>query len=430
MEMLQGLSQRQTQTMSGQMLHSLTILGMSSEELSDYLAERAQANPCVAYRPPAAFTRARSEDFDAVAAIASDRPSLLAHVAEQIELAFPQTADRLIALRFAEALEPTGWLGQPVDTIAMLANVPEARALRILDRLQSFEPAGLFARNLAECLTLQAREADLLTWEVETLLANLDLVAKNRLKELADLCDCETSDIPDIMAQLKGLNPKPGLAFDHTPAPVFPPDLIASKGPDGWTVELNRATSATITVQEDRLADGTASTEARAARRRALAEARSLAQALERRGDTLLRTAAVLVARQAHFLDRGPAYLAPLTLEDVAAELGLHASTISRAVSGRMIQTPTRALPLRAFFARAVGSSHDNDGVSRDSAVQFVRRAVEREDPENPLSDGAIVDLAERSGLRIARRTVTKYRLSLGLGSSYDRRRQALARKR
>lgn len=427
MQLIQTVSQRQVMQMGGQMLHSLSILGMSSDDLSDYLTEQAETNPYLNYRPPAAFAARGGEAFDAVAAVAADRPSLMAHVARQIELAFDSPSDRILALRFAEALAPTGWLEVELETLALQAGVPLARAEKVLTRLQGFEPAGLFARSLAECLIIQAREADILTWEVEMLLANLDLLADGRTAELAELCDCEPADIPDIAAQIRGLDPKPGLAFDHVPAPVFPPDLIASRGPDGWTVELNRATAPKITVQEDGLTDSTADVAARKARRKALAEARALALAIERRGDTLLRTAAVLVARQSAFLESGPARLMPLTLEDVAAELGVHASTVSRAVSGRMIQTQTRALPLRAFFSRPVSSASGVPAVSRDRALGFVEEAVRREDPQKPLSDDAIVALAQRSGLHMARRTVAKYRSTLGLASSYERRRKAMA---
>ncbi|KQB15868.1 RNA polymerase factor sigma-54 [Rhodobacter capsulatus] len=428
MELAQTLSQRQTMQMAGQMLHSLAILGMSSQDLSEHLTEQATSNPFLTYRAPPAFIARGGEDFDAVAAVAAHKPSLMAHVVDQIEMAFADAPDRLLALRFAEALEPSGWLGQSVDSIALAAGATPARAEAVLSVLQGFEPTGLFARDLSDCLILQAREADILTWEVETLIRNIPLIAENRLSDLAELCDCDIGDIPEIIKQIRHLNPKPGLAFDHQPTPVFPPDLIALRGPEGWTVELNRATSPTITVREDRFADGSADVKARAERRKALAEARALAQALERRGDTLLRTAAVLVARQSAFLDKGTAFLVPLTLEDVASELGLHASTISRAVSGRMIQTQTRALPLRAFFSRAVSTQGGGEAVSRDSALDFVQRTVGGEDPQNPLSDDAIVTLAERAGLRIARRTVAKYRSTLGLASSYERRRAAAAR--
>ncbi|MEM8597868.1 MAG: RNA polymerase factor sigma-54 [Pseudomonadota bacterium] len=421
MEMVQAQSQRGMMQMSGQMISSLAILGMSSSDLSEHLKEKAAGNPCIAYRPPAHFAN-QAEAFDQVAALTSDRPSLLAHVADQIELTFTSPADRMLALRFAEALEETGWLAQPVPAIAAQAGVPLARAEIVLQALHGLEPTGIFARSLSECLLLQAREADALTWELEMLIANLDLLAEGRTQELAEICDCEPEDIPEIARQLRAFDPKPGLAFAHKPAPVFPPDLIATRGPAGWQVELNRSTTPTITVLPDRLPDGAGDHEARAFRRAALAEAHALAQALAQRGDTLLRTGAVLVARQTAFLENGPGHLTPLSLEDVGQELELHSSTISRATSDRMIQTPSGTLPLRAFFSRAVPSGN-GEAISRDAALSFVARIIKDEDPEQPLSDDAIVERASKDGLMIARRTVAKYRGALGIASSYKRRR-------
>ncbi|WP_116133781.1 RNA polymerase factor sigma-54 [Tropicimonas sp. IMCC34043] len=422
MQLVQTASQKAIMTMSGQMLSSIAILGMSTQDLSEHLKEKAATNPAVSYRPPRFLGSGGGEGFDAVAALASDKPSLMAHVVAQIELAFAAPADRVLALRFAESLEPTGWLSQPLATIAALAGVAEARAAALLDRLQQFEPTGLFARSLAECLKLQAREADQLTWELEALLDNLPLLAEGRTRELAELCDCDPEDIPEIARQLRGFDPKPGLAFAHEPTPIFPPDLTATRTDQGWSVELNRAATPEITVSPDRLPGGTADPQARAFRRKALAEARALAQALERRGDTLLRTAAVLVARQSEFMLKGPGHLVPLSLEDVAEELELNPSTISRATSGRMIQTPNGALPLRAFFSRSM-SSASGGAVSQDALRDFVRRTIETEDPARPLSDDAIVTLARKADLAIARRTVAKYRSSLGIASSYQRRR-------
>ena len=166
MEMSQTFTQTQPQTqqMSGQMLNSLAILGMSSEDLAEYLSEKAQSNPYVSYAPAPAIAARTSDDFDAVALLSSDRPSLMSHVIGQIELHFTAPKDRMIALRFAEGLEPTGWLGQSVETIALSASVPIAQADRVLGVLQSFEPAGLFARNLKECLLIQVRMSASCAW--------------------------------------------------------------------------------------------------------------------------------------------------------------------------------------------------------------------------------------------------------------------------
>ncbi len=405
------------------MLSSLAILGMSGQDLNEHLTEKAASNPCLSYVPPAQYVTSGAE-FDAAAALASDRPSLMSHVVGQIELAFDTAEDRLLALRIAEALEPSGWLGQPLGAIAAMAGVAEPRADAVLGVLQGFEPAGLFARSLAECLLIQARDADSLTWEMQALIENLDLVVEGRTSELAELCDCEVEDIPELLRDLRQFDPKPGLAFAHSPTPIFPPDLVATRDGVGWQVDLNRGTTPTVTVRPDRLPDGTGDAEARAFRRKALAEAQALARAVAQRSSTLQRTGAVLVARQTAFLDRGPGHLVPLSLEDVAGELGLHPSTISRATSGRMIQTPAGTFPMRSFFSRAL-SAASGEAVSRDAAQRFVADAVAAEDPQAPLSDDAIVAQANAAEIPISRRTVAKYRAQLGIASSYRRRRTA-----
>ena len=423
MELSQALVQRQTQSMSAQMLASLSILGMSNQDLAEHLAKKAESNPAIQFRPPQIYATG-GEDFDQVAALASDRPSLMVHVMTQIDLSFGPGADREIALAFAEALDPTGWLGQTVEAVAARVHVPVARAERVLTDLQGLEPVGIFARSLGECLKLQAADADLLTWDLSVLLDNLPLLAEGRLAELAELCDCDPGDIPDIARVLKRFDPKPGLAFSHDRAPIFPPDLTARRGPSGWTVALTRSTLPSITVVPDNLPGDIRDREAKLFRRRALAEARALAGALERRGKTLLRAATVLVARQQAFLDHGRAHLVPLSLEDVAGELDLHPSPISRATAGRMIDTPQGALPLRAFLSRAVPTAEGQTPASQDAALEFVRRIISEEDQTQPLSDEAIVQRSEAVGLAIARRTVAKYRSMLGIGSSFQRRRK------
>ncbi|MCB6178314.1 RNA polymerase factor sigma-54 [Rhodobacter sp. Har01] len=422
MELVQSAAQRQVRVMGAEMRSSLAILSMPAVDLAEHIASLAEANPAIRYTPP--VPRGRVADFDAAAALAADRPSLIGHVLTQIDMAFADPADHRAALVFAQGLEPTGWLGPPLPRIAAEAGLTLPQAEALLARLQGLEPTGLFARSLEECLALQAREAGALTWEMETLLAHLPLLAEGRLRELADLCDCEPADIPLIARQLRAYDPKPGLAYAFDPEPIFPPDLVAARDGNGWQVTLHRSAAFAIQVLPDRLPEGPRDPAAAAFRRKALAEARALAQALERRNATLLRTAAVLVARQAEFLDQGPGCLAPLTLDDIAAELELHPSTISRATAGRMIDTPRGALPLRAFFSRALTGGEE--GVSQDRARAFVRRVIAEEDPDAPLSDDAIVTLARKADLTLARRTVAKYRLVLGIAGSFQRRRKTL----
>lgn len=429
MEMI--LSQRQSQglAMTARMQAALRILRMTNADLAAYLAEEALENPCLEVAPPpmpappSATGAAGAGDWDPVAALESVKPSLYEHAARQVELAFPNPTARRVALAFVEVLEPTGWLGAPVEHVAASAGVPATVAAAVLARLQGFEPAGLFARNLAECLRLQAEDRGLLTWELSVVLDNLPMIAEGRIADLARLCDGTPEDVRATLATIRGLDPKPGLAFAAAPAPILPPDLRAFRQDGEWRVELNRSTLPSLAVRD--VAAG-ANAEAQAYLARALSRARWLHRSVERRQTTLLRAAAVLVRRQAAFLDRGQRELRPLTTMDIAEELGLHPSTVSRAVADRLMETPRGTLPLRAFFSRAVTPGSGEDGPSQDAALALVGEIVAGEDRARPLSDAAIVKRATAAGIPLARRTVAKYRDLLGIPSSYDRRQQVL----
>ncbi len=422
MQLVQSLETRTTLAMTQRMQASLRILQMNNHDLTEFLAKKAEENPYVELRLP--MSGGGGEEFDRIAALQSQGQSLYAHVADQIDLAF--TEPRLIAVAhaFLEALEPSGWMTADPAAIARATRVPEPVAHEVLRRLQGFEPAGLFARSLGECLRLQAEDRGVLTWELEALLAHLPLLAEGRTRELAEICDCEPEDLPEITAQLRQFDPKPGLAFDDDRAPVFPPDLTARRGPQGWVVELNRSSLPAIEVAAAPPATDDA---ARAYRAHALSEARWLAGTLQRRQTTLLQTATTIVARQAAFLDAGPGALRPLALADIGEALELHPSTISRAIAGRMIDTPGGALPLKAFFSRAFPATGNDEAPSQDAVLALVQRILAEEDTARPLSDGEIAARAAQQGVRIARRTVAKFRGILGIASSYARRKQAVA---
>ncbi|MBK1635846.1 RNA polymerase factor sigma-54 [Rhodovulum adriaticum] len=431
MEMM--LTQRQTQglAMTARMQASLKILQMSNLDLSAHLAEEALSNPCLDVKLPEpvpelpSAVAARGADWDPVAALASGKPSLYDHVARQIALAFSSPTARRVADAFAEALEPTGWLSQPVEAIAAAARVPLPVAQAVLDRMRQFEPAGLFARDLADCLKLQAEDRGLLTWELTVILDNLPMIADGRIDELADLCDGTPDDVRNALRAIRGLDPKPGLAFAADPAPILPPDLRVVRKDGAWVVELNHSTLPAITVRDAPDPGGDAA--ARSYGAQALSRARWLRRTVERRQSTLLRAAAALVRRQETFLEKGQGHLAPLTTQDLAEEMNLHPSTISRAVAGRLIETPRGTLPLRAFFSRAFTPGSGDTGPSQDAVIAVVGEIVRQENARKPLSDAAIVREADKRGVTLARRTVAKYREMLGIPSSYDRRQRALA---
>ncbi|MDY6858271.1 MAG: RNA polymerase factor sigma-54 [Pseudomonadota bacterium] len=438
MELIQSLSQKTSLAMTRRMQNSIRILQMSNQDLSAYLAAEALENPCLDVRLPEGVapaarplaqgpTQAASGEWDPVAALAAAPESLYAHVGRQIDLRFASAAERRVAYGFLDVLEPSGWLGASVEEVAAASACTVAFAETVLSALQECEPAGLFARSLAECLRLQARERDVLTWELAAVLDNLPLLAAGDLTTLAGICDCEPEDIGEILAVIRGFDPKPGQAFTADRPPVFPPDLTARKGPLGWEVELNRSHLPSVAVSADALSAAAGNSEARAFSAQAMSSARWLVHTLERRQATLLQTATAIVRRQTGFLEHGPGHLNPLSLEDIAGDLGLHASTISRATSGRMIDTPRGAFPLKTFFCRAFPSGAGQQDLSQDAVLSLVRTIVAAEDPARPLSDTAIAKRAQSAGTKLARRTVTKYREALGIPSSYDRRRKAEA---
>lgn len=427
----QSLKQRQSLVMTTRMQAAVRILAMSNQALAEHLEELAQENPYLELRLPSSYRGGGAgggdSDFDAVAALAEAPSGLQAHVARQIELTFRSARDRAIAEAFAEALEPTGWLGAPLAEIARGAGCAPDKAEDILAELQEFEPAGLFARNLAECLRLQARDRGLLDGAMRAVLDNLPLVAGGKLAELARIAGAAPEDIAAAIRQLRSFDPKPGLAFGDAPAPVQPPDLTVRRSRSGWEVELNRSELPAVTVagglDPARIADRAA----RAYARDALSAARWLERTVARRHSTLLDVAVAIVRRQSGFLDQGPGHLAPLALADLAGELKLHPSTISRAMAWRRIETPRGTLPLKAFLSRAVGQPADAEAQSRDAVLALVRRIVADENPARPLSDEAILRKANAEGAGISRRTVAKYRDLLGIPSSFERRRKAAA---
>lgn len=416
----QSLRQRQSLVMTTRMQAAVRILAMSNQSLAEHLEGAARENPYLELRLPSSY-RGGEADFDAVAALAEAPSGLQAHVARQIELAFRTPRDRAIAEVFAEALEPTGWLGAPLPEIARSARCSLEKAEDILAELQEFEPAGIFARTLAECLRLQAREEGLLDGPMRAVLDNLPLVAAGKLAELARIAGVGPEAIAAAIRQLRSFDPKPGLAFGDAPAPVQPPDLTLRRGRTGWEVELNRSELPAVRVADGLDPDGIADAAARSYAREALSAARWLERTVARRHGTLLNVAVAIVRRQGAFLDSGPGHLAPLALADIAGELNLHPSTISRAIAWRRIETPRGTLALKAFFSRPVGDGAE--AKSRDAVLALVRRIVLDENPARPLSDEAILRKANAEGAGISRRTVAKYRDLLGIPSSFERRR-------
>lgn len=325
-----------------------------------------------------------------------------------------------------------GYLREPDAALAEALQLSQDDIVAGRAALQSCDPAGVGARDLAECLALQLEERDRLDPAMRSLIENLPLLARADFAGLQRVCRVDLEDLRDMIAEIKQLDPRPGLSF----APAEPidvvPDLLVMRADDGWRVELNEATLPRLLVDRGFYAQMTAGCRDRAAREfmsERYQSASWLVKALAQRARTLLRVGEAIFERQAGFLVGGPHQLRPLVLRDIAEATSLHESTVSRATADKYVATPRGTFPLRYFFTTAIAATDGEATHSAEAIRQQIRRMVDSEDPINVLSDDQIVDTLKERGVAIARRTVAKYRESLGIPSSVQRRRsKALSR--
>ena len=354
--------------------------------------------------------------------------SLAEHLDRQIEAAFAHSpTDRLIAFALLAGLDEAGYLSTAVTDIAAALGAPKSAVERVLGRCQEFEPTGVFAQGLAECLALQLAERNRLDPAMQALLAHLDRLAARDVAGLRALCRVDAEDLAEMIAEIRALDPKPGLRFAHAPVQMIVPDVFVRAGPDGgWIVELNDAMLPKLIVNRTYVAKLPA--RATEADRRYLSEcvqkASWLEKSLDQRARTMLRVASEIVRRQEAFLRAGIAHLKPLNLRAVAEELGIHESTVSRAAANKYLGTPRGIFEFRYFFTASIPASAGGEAHSSEAVKHRIRKLILDESPEAILSDDTIVAILGREGVEIARRTVAKYRESMRIGSSVQRRRE------
>lgn len=392
---------------------SIRILRSDAQGLSRYLEEQAAENPQLV------LTRVAGQDWlprwtQALGALDQDTDqaaagaSLMAHVFGLVAgLRLPAQEAR-IAEALAEALEPSGWLGRPLTWIATQVGASLAEVEAVLRRVQAeAEPTGLFARNLADCLRLQAAEAGELDPAMVAVLDRLDMVARGEVGRIAREAGLAEDDIRARIGALRRYDPKPGAGFEPHAAPLREPDLVATRGEAGWTVAINRSALPSVSLAE--------------AKGPGRAEARAILRMVEGRNVTLLTVGQEIMARQVAALEQGMAALVPMTMAEVAEAVGLHESTVSRVVAGTAVDTPRGTWWLRALFTQAAQEGGPAAGALRDRLAQLIAG----EDPGAPLSDAALAEALSDAGAPIARRTVAKYRAMLNLPPAGRRRRRS-----
>ncbi|MGP8233251.1 MAG: RNA polymerase factor sigma-54 [Methylovirgula sp.] len=353
--------------------------------------------------------------------------SLRDHLAAQLALATKDAVDRVIGHAIIDSIDEAGYFTDSLAEIAARLGAPLARVEKLLAVVQSFEPSGVGARNLAECLSIQLREKDRFDPAMQALVGRLDLVAKRDSNGLRKICGVSAEDISDMIAEIKRLDPKPGRAFSGGTVQPVVADVIIRPLPDGsWHVELNSDVLPRLLVNQvyaTRVARAKANDVDRSFLSNCLQTANWLTKSLEQRARTILKVASEIVRQQDAFFAHGVEHLRPLNLKAIADAIGMHESTVSRVTSNKYISTPRGLFELKYFFTASIASRNGGDAHSAEAVRFRIKQMIERESESDILSDDAIVEQLKKSNVEIARRTVAKYRESLRIPSSVERRR-------
>jgi len=469
--------------MTPQLQQAIKLLALSNLELEDYLADALAANPLLEidgtadaepssntaadpFIEPAAAAPPASGGTDT--ALASDAPthddrdvdysaetfhhdsfsdsvsgnggdnqgidfdgfacpegSLCDHLLRQAGERF-DGIDRMVAEQIIGLIDESGYLRTSIAELADRLGVPRAQVATLLAEVQRFDPSGVGARDLAECIAIQAREADRYDPAMATLIAHLDLLAKGALPQLRRICGVNEEDMADMIRELRGYDPKPGLRFGTSSADPVVPDLFVRAVKAGWAIEINGATLPRLLVNRryyTELVKGAAAKN-RSWLSEQLADANWLVRALDQRQRTIVKVAAEIVKQQEGFFQRGVSAMRPLTLRQVAEAIGMHESTVSRVTSNKYLSCARGCFELKYFFSSGIAATDGGGAASAEAIKSRIAKLIEGEVGTAILSDDAIAALLAKEGHDIARRTVVKYREAMAIGSSVQRRRQ------
>jgi RNA polymerase sigma-54 factor len=473
MALTQGLQQRQSQTlaMTAELQQSLKMLQLSSIDLSDLIYNELDNNPLLALDDgnsieagdfkrddsSAELTELSKDrtienndsldysnedwsdagtggsrnfedyDYEFDRTIAGEK-DLREQLIEQFFIDCEDSAKRSIGVHMMDFLDESGYFIGKTHDIAENLGVTEDEVKEVLGMLQKLEPVGVFARDLAECLKIQLAEKDRLDPAMFTLLMNLEALAMKKFDILQDLCGVDREDLIDMVSEIRALNPKPALGWAHKELTPSQPDVFVKKNDDGnFTVELNNAALPKVLVNKtyfQEVSSKVKDKEEKKYLKTNLQNANFIVRALDQRANTMIKTAAAIVKHQQEFFKYGIKYLKPLTLSQIAAEIEMHESTVSRVTSNKFMVTPRGSFEMKYFFTSGV--SNMGGEVASTSVKESIKEIVAAEDNSKPLSDDEITKALQKKGVKISRRTVMKYREALKIPSSYDRKNLSL----
>ncbi|MEI9401896.1 RNA polymerase factor sigma-54 [Mesorhizobium argentiipisi] len=457
-------SQRQSLVLTPQLIESIRLLQLAHTELRQFVEQEVEKNPLLELtsntsesdgntspsareNPSQADGPIRAEGSDRLRQQKSTRDTptgtpgedlspekfvpnpetLHEHIAGQIALTAFNPQERVIAGALASHLNDTGYLQVDLLGLAAILNAPMNVVERVLATLQLFDPPGVFARTLAECLEIQLRQQDRFDPAMAALIANLEMIADGDFKGLRRRCEVDEDDFVDMLHELRALDPKPGNRFQSGGPESIVPDVWVLPSPaGGWNVELDPDTLPRLLINQDYFVEVLRLTaqnpKDQAFLNECLDNANWLVRSLDQRAKTILKVSAEIVRQQDAFLRLGVAHLRPLNLRAVADAIDMHESTVSRVTSNKYMLTPRGVFELKYFFTVAIGSCQHGDAHSAEAVRHQIKAIIAAEDAA--LSDEDIAARLRQNGIDLARRTVMKYREAMNIPSSVQRRRQ------
>lgn len=474
--MKQGLQIRQAQTvmMTPQMQESIRILQLGSLELVPYITNELEQNPflerdegdaqseeeipesneseritAVDKLPekwedgeisPAVYESESliysgvksgietSGNADMFESFSAPSITLREHIISQINSSIKDPVQRMIGLQLTEFLDDSGYLIQDITPLSQILRCEFKYIESTVGILQQFDPPGVFARDLSECLAIQLRERNRLDPAMEALLGNLDLMAKCDFKSLRKICGVDEEDLKEMCQEIKALNPKPGNNFSNENVQPLQPDIFLKKDNSGnWVIELNSDALPRLLVNRRYYAQVEASVNDKDSKKflsERWSSANWLVKALDMRANTILKVATEIVAQQSEFFHKGIHYLRPLVISDIAAAIEAHESTVSRVINGKYIATNMGMYELKYFFSSGISGGANGEDISSKRIKYIIKQLIDEESHKSVLSDDKIAEILKKQGVEIARRTVMKYREALGIPSSTQRRRE------
>ncbi|MDA9408912.1 RNA polymerase factor sigma-54 [Bradyrhizobium sp. CCBAU 45384] len=464
MALTQRLEFRQSQSlvMSPQLMQAIKLLQLSNLDLMTFVEEELECNPLLERASEAAAgdeaptevdqvsgeqladSQARNaqdaapttytewgggasgdEDYNLEAFVAAET-TLSDHLAEQLSVAFTGAAQRMIGQYLIDLVDEAGYLPPDLGQAAERLGATQKDVEDVLTVLQKFDPPGVCARSLSECLAIQLRELDRYDPAMQALVEHLDLLAKRDIASLRELCGVDDEDITDMIGEIRRLNPKPGMKFGSARLQTMVPDVYVRPDRDGgWHVELNSDTLPRVLINQtyySELSKKIGKTD-KSYFTDALQNATWLVRALDQRARTILKVATEIVRQQDGFFTHGVAHLRPLNLKAVAEAIQMHESTVSRVTANKYMATNRGTFELKYFFTASIASADGGEAHSAEAVRHHIKQLIDAEEPSAVLSDDTIVERLRALGVDIARRTVAKYREGMGIPSSVQRRR-------